>query len=217
MNLCCIEPMTDRKKQSGPREFKAVWAADEEWKTNRSKSSEQEPGWALRQFNKIGAKFEKIGSRREEEPLPWIERVKRLPLCALRSSPLVVSLIFTYWVIAFVIVWLTSGEVQFMKSSNHWFEVSYMTAVLAILVGYREARYPEGIFKPSLKHLFRYIRSDWVFLLPAIGFISFIGLESGAESDPIALQIFMIGALVLAVFWATDLVAYKTANGDEEK
>jgi len=209
--------MANQNKHNGIREFKAIWAADEDWKKHRSESSEQEQGWALRQFNKIEAKFNEAVSRREEDRLPWYDRLKRLPICAVRSIPLVATLTVTYWFVALVIAWLTSGDVNFSTLSLHWLEVSYMASVLAVLVGYREARYPEGVLKPSLKHLLNYIRSDWFFLLPAIGILSFIGMENDANSDPMALQIFMIGVLVLAIFWTTDLAAYKPMDREEKQ
>lgn len=209
--------MTDQKKQNERREFKAVWAADEDWKSNDSKPTEQEVGFALKQFNKIGARFDKAAYRLEEERLPCMDRLKRLPICTLRSIPLVTSLTAAYWIVAFVIVWLISDDVLFRTSSALWLDVLYITTVLAVFVGYREARYPEGILKPSLKHLLNYMRSDWFLLLPTLGIISFIGLENDAKSDPISLQIFTVFAIILALLWTSELAAYKPTNQDEKK
>lgn len=209
--------MAERKKHSGTREFKAVWAADEDWKSNVSKPADQEVGWALRQFNKIGARLEEVSTRREVEPLPWRDRFKRLPICTLRALPLVVSLTAIYWIVAFIIVWLAPSDTSFISTTAHWLEVSWLIAALTVIIGYRQARYPEGMLKPSFQHLYDYVKSHWVFVLPVMALVSFVGVESEAESDPMALQVFTVCVLVLAIFWAADLAAYKPTEQGEEK
>lgn len=212
--------MVESERKGGPRVFKAVWAADEDWKASAPQAASQavgqEAGWALRQYNKLAARIEAAASRVEEEVLPWGARFKRLPLCALRAVPLVAGLIALYWLAALVVSWVTSASpapLAAMALFAHWVQVVWMGVVLAVLVGYREARYREGLFRPSFSHLLGYLRSNWWMVLPAIAIMSFVGLDSETRDEPMALQIFTISFLTLAIFWVSDLTAYKPRQG----
>jgi len=173
-------------------------------------------GIFLRMEKWLGKYFSSIGGNREMATLSWKVWLKRLPICSARSIPTALALVAIMYAAGFALAWVFGINWKLSYPLNDPIRGIYLTIAFAIIIGSREARYPEGAFKPTLAILFKCLKTNWIMVLLIAFMFSIIVLRDGEELHSQIEEWSSWFIIIISIYGISEMKAMRTKKIDEK-